>query len=210
MKSIVIATLLFSLGSFAGSQRNVLDGQPYTEAGIIVEGGEDYFVMERTDSDLLADRIIVEVDGWNSDRDFHYSIGDEVIVYGKVDQDAFERFKIEAGRVYFPLKNKTFISNSTDEEFNTGPYGHVNTIPDFKHKTEQVFTGQVKRFNDNGFELKTKDGVKLVDTSAVNVDPVEIDRIDFVQGDYVRVYGILNENIFTKDEIEANRVFKVY
>jgi len=61
--------------------------------------------------------VMVEMDDWDSYGDAYGLMeGDEVVVYGKVDDDLYEATTIEAGSVYVEDLNTYFYASSDDEE----------------------------------------------------------------------------------------------
>jgi uncharacterized protein YdeI (BOF family) len=126
-----------------------------------------------------------------------------------VDNDFFERRKIEADRVMVQNINTIFYANSTDEE--DFPEWHDRFIEqqpsmNMKNNGKQVAkTGRVIKIRDEYFVMKADNKQYKVSVDDMPYNP--LDKKGHVQvklGDTVSVIGELDRNIFTKDEIEAD------
>lgn len=200
--ALILSTILIS--SYAFGYGNYKDGELISLNGVVVETGPDYLVVESDNIDSRMTRFIVEMDGWNSNGQIFQRLNDqEVMVYGRVDNDALEDFTIEASKVYVPRWRKSFKANPVDEEINIGPFGHVNLIPDFPEKTSEIFTGEVITAGKKELLIRMDNEHAIVNTSMLDI-PADA----FERGDIVRVTGFLDENIFTYNEIEAETIIK--
>ncbi|MAZ47394.1 MAG: hypothetical protein CME65_02455 [Halobacteriovoraceae bacterium] len=203
MRTLIALFLCLGL-STAFSSTNYRDGETISLKGEVVETGPDYLVVEGLNPDGALQRHIIEMDDWSSDSKVFLRLkGEKVLVYGRVDNDALEKLTVEASRVYVPRLQKAFEANPVDEEFNVGPFGHVNLIPDFPDKTQKIFVGKVLSVGTEEALVETEEGKLIVDFN--NIDASED---AFARGDRLRITGYLNENIFTYDEIDAQAVVK--
>ena len=203
MRTLIALLLCLGLSSVYSST-NYRDGETISLKGEVVEAGPDYLVVEGLNLDGILQRHIIDMDDWSSDSQVFLRLkGEEVLVYGRVDNDALEKLTVEASRVYVPRLQKAFEANPVDEEFNVGPFGHVNLIPDFPDKTQKIFVGRVLSVGTDEALIETEEG-KLV----VDFKNIEASQDAFSKGDRLRVTGYLDENIFTYDEIDAQAVIK--
>jgi len=97
-----------------------VDPEPYeqpddafvTLSGQVKSTGNGEFAL-----DYGEGSIRVEMDDWDRyDEARPLSEGDQVTVYGRIDDDFFEATTIEAGAVYVAGLNSYFYASSADEE----------------------------------------------------------------------------------------------
>ncbi|MDX1680078.1 MAG: hypothetical protein R3242_05030, partial [Akkermansiaceae bacterium] len=81
-------------------------------SGEVTSVTPDTFLLDYGDG-----AITVEMDDFDNDADaYKLVVGDEVTVYGRVDDDLFETTSIEASSVWVSGINTYFYANSADEE----------------------------------------------------------------------------------------------
>jgi uncharacterized protein YdeI (BOF family) len=154
--------------------------------GTVVDAQEDRFLL-----DYGEDVITVEMDDWDAWGD---AVGllpnDEVVVYGRIDDDFFERRTIEAGSVYVRDLGTYFYANAVDEE--DVP---MVAVVDFEPRIE--LSGVVTSVRGRELELDTGAGVVDVSTRTMPYDPLDDEGFQQVDvGDRVRVSGELGRDLF--------------
>jgi uncharacterized protein YdeI (BOF family) len=142
--------------------------------------------------------ISVEMDDWDWYKEGRNLLqNDRVIVYGRIDQDAFETRKVEAASVYVGNLGTYFHANSTDEE-DLGLW----TLSSPHRAGALELTGKVASID--GREVTLSSGVK-VDTAELGYNPLDdkgYQRIDV--GDRIKVAGHVDDDLFEKAELMAD------
>jgi uncharacterized protein YdeI (BOF family) len=177
--------------------------QPYSKPdnsfisinGTVTSAGPDSFVL-----DYGEGVITVEMDDWDWYREGYKLLnGDNVTVYGRIDDDLFEVAKIEAGSVYVKGLNSFFFANDADEE----DFAYVN----FVAPMTTAINGEVKDIDGREFTVDTGTGTLRVDTSSMPYNPLDKEGYQQVEkGDRVSVVGALNPGFFSEREIKADAV----
>jgi len=151
--------------------------------------------------------ITVEFDDFDTDADgYKISDGDNVTVYGVIDDNFFDTTTIEAGSVYVKDTSTFYYASATDEEdfayyYNTRPLAENSYILD----------GKVTDVNGRHFTINTGKRKIKVDTNGMDYNPV--DNIGYQQvdeGDWVSVYGEIDYDLIDRRELEAESVVTLY
>lgn len=177
--------------------------QPYSKPddsfisinGTVTSSGPDSFVL-----DYGEGVITVEMDDWDWYREGYKLLnGDDVTVYGRIDDDLFEVAKIEADSVYVKGLNSFFFANDADEE----DVAFVNVVA----TTTATIQGEVQEIDDREFTVDTGTGTLRVDTSSMPYNPLDKEGYQQVEkGDRVSVVGALTPGFFSEREIKADAV----
>ncbi len=177
--------------------------QPYSKPdnsfisinGTVTSAGPDTFVL-----DYGEGVITVEMDDWDWYREGYKLLnGDNVTVYGRIDDDLFEVAKIEADSVYVKGLNSFFFANDADEE----DVALVNVVA----TTTATIQGEVEEINGREFTVDTGTGTLRVDTSSMPYNPLDKEGYQQVEkGDRVSVVGALTPGFFSEREIKADAV----
>jgi uncharacterized protein YdeI (BOF family) len=146
--------------------------------------------------------ITVEMDGWGwYTRSYPLLPGDQVTVYGRVDNDLYEVATIEAGSVYVKNLNTYFYANDLDEEdvifYSTTIYPNTG------------FQLQGKIVDKNGREFTLDTGSKQIQIDTIQMAYNPLDDKGYQQlekGDFVQVTGELDVDFFEETEIMAETV----
>lgn len=177
------------------------DGSWVSLSGVVAEASADAFTLDYGDG-----MVAVEMDDWDWYGDAYGIIdGDRVIVYGRVDQNTFATDTVEAGSVYVQDLNTYFYANDMDEEdlsygFTTSPV-LVTSID---------YTGTVTDVDDREFTLDTGRRQITVDTAEMFYNPLDDKGYQKIgEGDFVRVTGELNADLFDDQELEADSVISL-
>lgn len=120
--------------------------------------------------------------------------GDNVTVYGRIDDYLFEVAKIEAGSVYVKGLNSFFFANDADEE----DFAYHN----FVAPMTAAIQGEVQEIKGREFTVDTGTG-----TLSMPYNPLDKEGYQQVEkGDRVSVVGALTPGFFSEREIKADAV----
>lgn len=130
---------------------------------------------------------------------------DEVVVYGRIDDDLFETSKIEAHSVFVENLDTYFHASAADEE-SAATWTASRPI----RPGEVEVLGFVKSVRDRSFIVDTAGGTVEVDVRYLGYDPLDDEgflRID--QGDRVKVGGPLDTHFIDDGELDAEWIVEV-
>lgn len=201
--TLLTTLALALLTSTASADRNPMsmsDGAWLAISGKALSPTADSFVLDYGDG-----LITVEVDDWNSYDEAHPLMdGDDVTVYGRIDNALFEARTIEAGSIYVEELNTHLSASAVDEE---GDATWVDVDPVMPVKTH--INGIVERIDHkrDRFTIDTGAVDVKVDTDMLGYDPLDnkgFQQIDI--GDRVSVYGELDHGFFQGNVISADSV----
>lgn len=149
--------------------------------------------------------ITVEMDDWDDYGDaWPLMDGDEVTVYGEVDNDLFEATTIEAGSVYVDDLNTFFYASPADEE----EYGEWVLNIDLE-PGEMTYIGTVESVNPmrDTFTIDTGVTELSVDTSGLLYDPLDDEGFQQIDsGDRVSVDAVIDADFFGDQDLLATSV----
>lgn len=164
-------------------------------------------VASTTDSTFMLDygdgMITVEMDDWDTVGDaFPLVEGDEVTVFGDVDENLFVQDTIEAGSVYVEGLNSFFYANSADEEeYAAWTVDTVVTVGDVKY----IGTVQSVDVDADEFTIDTGAQELTVEVGGMLYDPLDDEGFQKIEvGDVVSVEGTLDEDFFTNNDLIAD------
>ncbi|MDV6316776.1 DUF5666 domain-containing protein [Idiomarina sp. HP20-50] len=202
--TLALSTLALSISVAAQNFENKPDQTWISVSGTAIETNPSSFMLDYGDG-----QITVEMDDWEwFEEEGHGLIeGDNVTVYGEVDDDFAENAKIEASSVYLEDLGTYFYANSADEES-----GEPNkTLDVIAMDTTNIvdLNGTVSSVNNAEEEFTIDNGIQqwTIDVSGMDYNP--LDKKGFQQiekGDYVSVSGEFSNNLVESLEIEAERV----
>lgn len=163
--------------------------------GTVKSAGPESFML-----DYGEGLVTVEMDDWDWYSDGYKVLGgDNVTVYGRVDDDLFEITTIEASSVYVKGLNSFFFANDADEE----DVAYVSFAP----TATASIQGEVASIVGREFTVSTGTGVVTVDTATMPYNPLDNEGYQRVKvGDRVSVVGALTPGFFSAREIEADAV----
>lgn len=127
-------------------------------------------------------------------------VNDQVVVYGRVDDDLFERRTIEASSVYVESLGTHFYASALDEE----DFGRWTVAVPIEVGLVEV-TGTVTAVTGRELTISTGATSIQVDTNALTYDPLDdrgYQQIDI--GDRVKVSGQMEGGIIDDRELEAD------
>jgi uncharacterized protein YdeI (BOF family) len=116
--------------------------------------------------------------------------------------------KIEASSVYVENINTTFWASSADEE--TDPMLDMSVISPVV-VAQTVVRGVVTDIDDDEFTINSGKRAIEVDIEDLGYDPFDDEGyLKIQQGDYVKVAGEIDEELFGENELDATYVVKLY
>lgn len=174
------------------------DGSWISLSGIATEAGIENFEL-----DYGEGQVVVEMDtlGWEAyEADPLLFEGHEVTVYGRVDDDLFDKATIEAGSVYDHTLHTYFYADAVDEE--SGLFTTVYVDDNFDDVTLRGTVSEV-----DGREFTIDHGIleTTVDTSYLGYNPMDDSGFQKIEvGDRVKVGGELDLNVIENQEVNAD------
>lgn len=200
----VLMTIFTSL-FFTGS---VMAKNPYLQPNnswISISGTVEDIQPDRFTLDYGDGIVIVEMDDGDRDADAYKLIpGDKVTVSGKIDDDLYEVTKIEASTVFVEKLNTTFFASAVDEE----DVLVVTTTPVVVAET--VVQGIVTDVGIHEFDVDTGLKTLKVDVSEMLYNPLDDKGYQKVEeGDYVRVTGTIDRDLFEGRELMAETLTEI-
>lgn len=198
-----LATVLALPVQADNTLKNKSDGSWVSLSGKVVSHTPKAFTL-----DYGEGTIKVETDDWDNIGDgWAINEGDNVTVYGKVDNGFYHSKKIEAGSVYVEDLNTLVTAPSAADEEKIVSYTYF-TVP-ATHDLQVA--GTVTSVSDRMFTLDTGERKVEVDTIELGYNPMDnIGYPKIEKGDFVSVSGELDTNLFTKNEITAQNIIKYY
>jgi uncharacterized protein YdeI (BOF family) len=211
----MLASLALAFPAWAGdadtadTQKKDENPNPYAKpngtwismSGTVKDVNPDSFTLDYGDG-----IITVEMDDGDRDADAYVLLeGDHVTVHGRIDDDFYETTKIEAGSVYVEKLGTYFYASALDEE-DAFFYSTVTPIVP-SSATVQGFVTEVR-----GDEFVIDTGLRslTVEVEEMPYDPLDDEGYQKIRaGDYVRVTGEMDTDLFEGRELEARTVVKL-
>jgi hypothetical protein len=171
-------------------------------SGTVVAPGTRSFEL-----DYGSGTITVEMDDWDSYGEARPLMdGDNVTVYGRIDDDFFERTTIEAGAVYVSQLNAYLYASSMDEE-SSAYMPRLWVAPRLTPISEITLRGEVVDVDkkDKSFTVSIGDEDIQVETHLLGYNPVDdkgFQRVD--KGDWVSVSGTLDYELIDGQVMTAS------
>jgi len=207
-RALAIVFLLVSAPFANGADTTDPYAKP-NEAWITISGTVDSVAADSFVLNYGEGAVIVEMDDGDRDADAYKLLkGDKVTVSGKIDADFFESTSIEASTVYVENIGTTFFASSVDEEDAAVITAEI-TVPIVL--AQVTVRGKVTKVNDDDFIIHTGADEIRIDVGSLSYDPLDDEgyqRIDV--GDYVKVQGVLDSNLFEGRYIEARTLIELF
>lgn len=170
-------------------------------SGTVVSAGPDSFRLDHG-----SGVITVEMDDFDFYPEGRNLIdNDQVVVYGFIDDDLFEKRTIEASSVYVQNLGTHFYASGADEE-DFAVWSLTSPI-----EVGQVeVTGTVTSVNGRVLTIDNGRRSLRVDTASMPYNPV--DQIGYLKiglGDRIKVSGDMDDSLFGKREIEADWIIEL-
>ncbi|KXS52788.1 MAG: Uncharacterized protein AWU57_2828 [Marinobacter sp. T13-3] len=174
------------------------DGSWITLSGKVTSTTADSFKLDYGDG-----LVTVEMDDWDWFEESGETLpGDEVTVYGEVDDDTFESAKIEASSVYVDSLGTYFYASAADEESVTD----LDVAPTIDIG-QLVLTGTVTSVDGTEFTIDSGDQKMKVDTALMAYNPTDDEGYQQIEkGDQVTVTGDVDVDTFDAAELMADTV----
>lgn len=199
--SLAVATALATTPVLA-------EESPYLQAddtwislsGTAVDVGPDSFVL-----DYGYNTVKVEMDDWDWFEEAGEVLeGDQVSVYGEVDDDTFEKSSIEASSVYVESLGTYFYASAADEE----GIEAIDMMPQTPVVVgDTVLTGSVTSIEGREFTIDSGLQEITVDTGEMLYNPLDdkgFQQID--KGEQVTVVGEMDDDLFESRELTAESI----
>lgn len=195
---LALFTLIAATPLFAQDPEAMPDDSWISLSGTVTTALPESFTL-----DYGEGTILVEMDEpWDwYDEDYEVLPGDEVTVYGEVDDDLYEKATIEASSVYVHDLNTFFYASSIDEEDALYATSFYNVYD----ATDLTLRGTVTSVNGREFTIDTGLQQMTVDTDEMAYNPMDdqgYQQIDV--GDRVSVNGWIDLDVFEKRELKAD------
>ncbi|MDX1682046.1 MAG: hypothetical protein R3336_02895 [Phycisphaeraceae bacterium] len=172
-------------------------------SGTAVEADDDSFEL-----DYGEGTVLVEMDDWDWYGDNYAVIeGDEVTVYGKVDDSLYELTSIEADQVYVKSLGTYFFAPEPADEEGDVPVTYSEVLVTPVDLGDVAISGTVTSVDGREFTIDTGDSQLTVDTIEMPYNPMDdkgFQRID--TGDRVSVLGEIEHGFFQKRELHADSI----
>jgi len=174
------------------------DGSWITLSGKVTSTTADSFKL-----DYGEGLVTVEMDDWDwFEESGEVLPGDEVTVYGEVDDDTFESAKIEANSVYVDNLGTYFYASDADEE----SVNDLDIAPTID-LGQIVLTGTVTGVDGSEFTIDSGDQKMTVDTASMPYDPMDGEGYQKIEkGDQVTVTGDMETDTLEAAELMADSV----
>lgn len=195
-----IAAACFSVSAQAQDPAEKPDDTWISLTGVVTSTTADSFKL-----DYGKGMIMVEMDDWDTFGDaWPLMDGDEVTVYGEVDQNLFAKTTIEAGSVYVDDLNTFFYASAADEE----EYGQwvidIDAVPG-----DLTYIGTVETVDPltDTFTIDTGAMELSVDTSALLYDPLDDEGFQQIDvGDRVSVDAVVDADFIGDQDLLAKSI----
>lgn len=196
----IVSTLALAPAAALAAETPYLaaDGSWITLSGKVTSTTADTFML-----DYGKGLVTVEMDDWDwFEESGEVLPGDEVTVYGEVDDDTYEVAKIEASSVYVDSLGTYFYASAADEEsvadIDVAPVIGIGQL---------VLTGTVTSVNGAEFTIDSGPQKMTVDTALMTYDPTDDEGYQQIgKDDLVTVTGDLDVDTWENSELMADTV----
>ena len=200
--STLIATPVAALAADKGAENEspylAADGSWITLSGKVTSTTADTFML-----DYGKGLVTVEMDDWDwFEESGEVLPGDNVTVYGEVDDDTFEGAKVEASSVYVESLGTYFYASAADEE----SFNDLDVAPTID-VGQMIVTGTVTSVSGSEFTIDSGVQEMTVDTALMPYDPMDDEGFQQIEsGDLVSVTGDIEDDTFEESELLADTV----
>lgn len=176
------------------------DGSWINLSGTVTSTAADNFTL-----DYGSGLVTVEMDDWDwYNQKGDVLAGDNVTVYGEVDDDTFENTKIEASSVYVENLGTYFFASAADEE-NFEDLDVTPTVP--IDVGDLTVTGTVETVDGREFTIDSAAQQMKIDTTLMPYNPMDDEGYQQIEkGDLVTVTGNTEFDTFENQELMAETV----
>lgn len=195
-----ITAILLSGPAIAESPKAKPDDSWISLTGTVESVQSDRFKLDYGEGE-----ITVEMDDWdNFGEAFPLVKGDEVSVYGEVDDGLYQNDRIEASSVHVAGLDTYFYASAADEE-ELGQWA-LDTTAEFGDLT---YIGTVESVSpkDESFTIDSGEQELTVFTAQLAYDPLDNEGFQQIkEGDRVSVNGTVDLDFFNKSELFADSI----
>jgi len=195
-----IAAILMSASVVAEQPEAMADDSWISLTGEVESVQSDRFMLDYGEGE-----ITVEMDDWDSYGDaWPLAEGDEVTVYGEVDDGLYQDSRIEASSVHVEGLDTFFYASSADEE-ELGDWV-LDTSAEFGDLT---YIGHVESVSPaaESFTIDTGAQELTVYTVQMAYDPLDDDGFQQLEpGDLVSVEGQVDADLFGNGDLYADSI----
>lgn len=190
-------SFLLAVPAFGAEPRALADDTWISLSGSVEEASADAFVLNQGTHD-----VTVEMDDWDWYAEGYKLLeGDNVTVYGWVDDDLFERSTIEASAVYVENLDTYFYASGADEE----DVAYTVAVPVVDSYV--ALRGEVTDVRGDEFTLNDGAGRIEVETEEMAENPLDEEGFQRIEvGDLVSVTGEVETEFFEGRVIEADSI----
>ena len=169
-------------------------------SGTVTEADADMFMLDYGDG-----LITVEMDDFDTYGDAYAIMeGDNVVVFGRIDDDLYELRTIEAGSVFVENLNTQFYASPADEE----DIGFLTvTVPVVPNKT--TIKGTVVDIDEDieEFTVETANREIVVDAGKLEYNPFDDEGFhQLYLGNRVSVTGTMGADFFEGQRLQADSI----
>jgi uncharacterized protein YdeI (BOF family) len=197
----LLASALVATPALAQSPKLQPDDSWMSISGTVIDSEDDEFTL-----DYGNGQISVETDDWQwRGADMPLLPGDEVTVYGQVEQHLFVDASIEADSIFVESLGTYFYPSPTS---NASTYTVVDVTPVTPVVVGNlVYTGTVQNVGDRQFSINTGDLRLTVDTGTMKNNPLDDEgRLKVQKGDTVSVLGDLGTGVIGDRKLYAGSI----
>ncbi|MYL24315.1 NirD/YgiW/YdeI family stress tolerance protein [Halomonas alkaliantarctica] len=164
----------------------------HTPESFVLDYGEGTITVETDDWDSLGD-------GWAINE------GDQVTVYGKIDDGFYQDKRIEASSVYVSDMDTVISAPSLADEEEVVPVAYTYFAVPTDYDLQMA--GTVTSVSGREFTLDTGERKVSIDTLQMPYNPLDdTGMVKIEEGDFVSVSGDLDLSVFDEAEISAENV----
>jgi uncharacterized protein YdeI (BOF family) len=201
----------FALSGLLAGSVHAAEKNPYLqpdETWISISGTVEDVRADAFTLDYGKGMITVEMDDGDRDADGYKLVeGDKVTVNGRIDDDFYQSTTIEANSVYVEKLGTYFYASSLDEEDHTTFFSVETPVV----VSNTVVRGTVTDVREDEFTVNTGLRRLTVEVEGMPYDPLDDEGYQKVRvGDYVRVSGNMEHDLFEGRELKADAVVKLY
>ncbi|MBD3343980.1 MAG: hypothetical protein GF401_02840 [Chitinivibrionales bacterium] len=202
MKLTHLVSVFLCIGFTAAG---IMAKSPYTKPNnswISLEGTIVATTDNTFDLDYGQGIVTVEMDDWDwYEEGKALIVGDDVTVYGRVDDDLYETTSIEAQTVYVDDLNTFFYASAADEED-----ADIYIAPIYSDYDLQL-TGKVTSVSGREFTIDVGKRKVTVDTDNMPYNPLDDAGYQQIEkNDWVTVSGDIEYDLFNNRELEAESI----
>lgn len=200
---IAAATLLLPASAAAQSPYEMSDDTWISISGTVDESDVDSFYLN-----YGSGRILVEMDDWDWFSEAVGLIdGDEVTVYGRIDDDFYETATIEARSVHNRTRGTYHYASAADEEGEGEAYDDNWITGGEVERGEMTVRGTVTSVDGSEFTIDTGERMIRVETGHMVYDPTDDTGFSGVDvGDMLSVTGVMDSDLFESRELMADNI----